>query len=163
QTQQGEDNRENPEPDDHGVFLPASQFEMVMQWGHDKNPATGRFEADHLENDRERFDDENAAHHNQEQFLFTTNGNYSKHPADHERKKHEGKPSHVGDDRRFDKWHVERAGLHFEQWAGEENARDNRGKHNLKNQFESAADALRFSFSDLEIIVGEAERAEVNH
>ena len=62
QAKQGEDYRENPKPNDDDVFFPTSQFEMVMKGGHDENPPARRFETDHLQNHRDRFNDENAAH-----------------------------------------------------------------------------------------------------
>ena len=45
----------------------------------------GQFEAQHLQNDRDGFDHENAAHDHEEQFLFTTNRDDADHAADRER------------------------------------------------------------------------------
>ena len=42
-------------------------------------------ETHHLQNDRDRFDDENAADHREQQFLFTTNRDHPDHAADGER------------------------------------------------------------------------------
>src|ERR1035441_8294472 len=58
---------------------------MVMKGRHGENPPTSEFEAKHLKDDRDRFDDENAAHHREEQLLFTTDRDHPDHAADGER------------------------------------------------------------------------------
>src|SRR6266704_4717491 len=85
QAKQGEDYRENPKPNDDGVFFPTGQFEMVMKRGHDENPPARRFETDYLQNHRDRFNHENAAHYGQEQFLLTADRDDAHHAANGER------------------------------------------------------------------------------
>src|SRR5207244_2218255 len=73
------------------------------------------------------------------------------------------KPAHVGDHRSFDKRHVERTRLHLQQRAAKENARDNSRQGDLENEFEPAADPFGLLLRDLEVIIGETERTEINH
>jgi hypothetical protein len=70
QAEQGENSRKNPKPDDDRVFLPTHQFEVMMKRRHREDPPAGKFEAQNLEDDRDRFDDEDAANNHQQQFLF---------------------------------------------------------------------------------------------
>ena len=58
---------------------------MVMKGGHDENPPARRFETDHLQNHRDRFNNENAAHDDQEHLLFTADCDDADHAADGER------------------------------------------------------------------------------
>ena len=76
---------DDPEANDHRRFLPADQFEMMMQRRHGENPFARQLEAGDLNNDRERFHDENAADEDQQQFLFTTDGNHGDETADGQR------------------------------------------------------------------------------
>ena len=61
------------------------QFEMMMDRRHGENAAAGQFETEHLQNDRDRFDDENAADDGEEQLLFTADRDHADHAADGER------------------------------------------------------------------------------
>src|SRR4029077_5053840 len=85
QAEQSENSRENPKPDDDSVFLPANQLEMMVNGRHGEDAAASQFETEDLQDHRDRFDDENAAYHNQQQFLLTTNGHYADHATDRER------------------------------------------------------------------------------
>ena len=84
QPEERKDDRKNPKPDDHGVFLPAAQLEMMMNRRHGEKPFAGELETEDLEDDGEGFEDENAAHDGEEQLLFTTNRNHADGSADRE-------------------------------------------------------------------------------
>ena len=58
---------------------------------------------------------------------------------------------------------IKRARLHFEQRTGEKNGRDDGGENDLKNKFDAAGHAVGLFLRDLQVIVHEAERAEINH
>src|SRR5437016_3244929 len=58
---------------------------MMMQGRHDEKSLSSQFEAQHLQNHREGFDDENATDDHQKQFLLTTNGDHAQHTADRQR------------------------------------------------------------------------------
>jgi hypothetical protein len=58
---------------------------MVMERGHDENPAARHFETDHLQNHRHGFDHKDAAHDDQKKFLLATDCDDAKHAADGER------------------------------------------------------------------------------
>src|SRR5688572_15020786 len=47
QAEQGKYGRQNPEPDDDGIFLPTAQFEMMMERRHRENAFAGQPEAQH--------------------------------------------------------------------------------------------------------------------
>ena len=66
--------------------------------------------------------------------------------------------AHIRDDRHLEERQVERARLHFDQRIGQENRGDDRRERDLKNQFEPAADAVRFLLRDLQVIVHKTER-----
>src|SRR5215471_15816504 len=85
QAEEGEDDGENPESDDDGILLPTTQLEMMMNRRHGEEPFAGEFETQDLEDDRECLDYENAAHHGQEQLLFTANRDYPDRAANRKR------------------------------------------------------------------------------
>src|SRR5437868_8701980 len=58
---------------------------MMMQRRHRENAAAGELETQHLHDDRDRFDDENATDNGEQKFLLTTNRDHSDHPTDGER------------------------------------------------------------------------------
>src|SRR5438270_2003073 len=58
---------------------------MMMQRRHRENAAAGELETQHLHDDRNRFDDENATNNGEQKFLLTTNRDHADHPADGER------------------------------------------------------------------------------
>src|SRR5438067_9162499 len=58
---------------------------MVMKGRHRENAAPGQLKAQHLHDDRDRFEDENTAHNSEETVLLTTNGDNADHPTDGER------------------------------------------------------------------------------
>src|SRR6202011_2852396 len=81
----------------------------------------------------------------------------------HEREKQDGEPSHVRDNRRFEKWNVKGAGLHFQKRTRQKDRRDNESEGDLKKKFDPATYAVGFFLCDLEIIINETEHAEINH
>src|SRR5207244_1981519 len=85
QSEEGEDDRQNPEPDNHRIFFPAAQFEMMMEWRHRENTLAGQSKAQDLEDHGNRFEHENTTHDRKKQFLFAADRNDSDHSADRER------------------------------------------------------------------------------
>src|SRR6202011_5406023 len=81
----------------------------------------------------------------------------------HEREKQDGEPSHVRDNRRFEKWNVKGAGLHFQKRTRQKDCRDNQSEGDLKKKFHPATYAVGFFLCDFEIIINETEHAEINH
>src|SRR5690606_6769742 len=57
---EGKDHGDDPEPDHHRRFLPSLLFEMVVEWGHSEDAFSGQLEGHHLNDDRQRLDDEKA-------------------------------------------------------------------------------------------------------
>src|SRR4029077_6306373 len=80
-----------------------------------------------------------------------------------ERKKQEGKPSHVRDDRRFEKWQVKRTRLHLEQRTGKKDGGDDDRENDLEKQFKSATDAGRFFLRNLQVIICKSDRTQRKH
>src|SRR5437879_2010979 len=58
---------------------------MVMERRHRKNAFAGEFETQNLENNRDRFDYENAADNDEKQFLFAADCHHADQSADRER------------------------------------------------------------------------------
>ena len=79
------DGGQNPEPDDDGVFLPPAQLEVMMERRHREDAFAGQLETEHLQDDRDRFDHEDAADHHEQQLLFATNRDDADHAADGQR------------------------------------------------------------------------------
>src|SRR5688572_31956970 len=252
QSEQRENGRQDPEPDDHGVFLPAAQFEMMMQRRHREDAFAGQPEAEHLEDDRGCFEDEDAAHDREQQLLFATNSDDANHAADGQRagvahdhfrgmvvepekaqarsdqrgandrqlagvgikwdleilgdakipggvseqcvgerdrdgatdgepvetvreingvrrtgddegEKDDREQAHVQDDGDLEERQVKRARLHFDQRIGQEDRGDDARERELGYQFDPAADSGGFFLGDLQVIIHETERAEIDH
>ena len=85
QAEQGKDSGKNPKAHDDGVFLPAAQFEMMMDGRHREDAFARQLETEHLQNDGDGFDHEHAADDGEEQFLFAANRDYANQSADCER------------------------------------------------------------------------------
>src|ERR1700732_4564242 len=69
QRKQRQHQSRNPEPCNDLRFRPAQRFEVMMQWSHFENAfAAAQLEAAHLQNHRDRFQNENAADEQQQHF-----------------------------------------------------------------------------------------------
>src|SRR5882672_85421 len=71
---QSEDERDDPEPDDHLRLRPAGQLEMMVQGRHPKDPPAARLERRDLEDHRHRLHDEQAADEDQQDLLLDEHG-----------------------------------------------------------------------------------------
>ena len=63
-----------------------------------------------------------------------------------------------GDDRSLEERQIKRARLHFDQRVGQKNRRDDGRERELENQFDPAADSIRFLLGDLQIIIHKPKR-----
>ena len=61
------------------------KLEMMMDRRHGEDAFAGQLETQHLQNDGDRFDHENAANDCEQKFLFTANRDDADHPADRKR------------------------------------------------------------------------------
>src|SRR5690348_16526398 len=61
--------RDNPEAHDHPRLRPALEFEVVVDRRHAEHALAGQLETGDLDHHRKGFDDEDAAHHHQDEFL----------------------------------------------------------------------------------------------
>src|SRR5579862_5141677 len=69
QAEEDQHHRDDPEPHDDLVFLPALQFVVVVQRRHAKDALAGQLERSHLDDHGERLDHEHAAHDQQHDLL----------------------------------------------------------------------------------------------
>src|SRR5262245_17679795 len=67
QTEEPENDRRDHESRDHFRFAPANQLEVMVKWRHAKHTLAGQLERRHLNDHRQRFDDEDAADDHQQQ------------------------------------------------------------------------------------------------
>ena len=62
--------------------MPSLEFKMVVQRGHAEYPLSlGQFEIRHLDDDGHGFNDKEAAHHQEQNFLFGDDGNGAQNAA----------------------------------------------------------------------------------
>ena len=82
---------------------------------------------------------------------------------DDEREKEEGKHAHVHDHRHLEKGKVKRARLHLDQRIEEKKCGHDSGECDLENELQPSADPVGFFLRDLQVVIHETERAEVDH
>src|SRR5688572_124335 len=225
---------------------------MMMERRHRENAFAGQPEAQHLQDDRGGFENENAAHHREQQLLFAANSNDTNHAADGQRAgvphddfsgmaiepektqpspderrandrklagvriewdlqifrdtkipgrvgkqrvgerdrdgATDGKPiqpvgkihgvgrtgndeseenyreqTHVQDDRNLEERQVKRARLDFDQRISQEHGGDDARQSELRYQLDPATDPSGLLLRDLQVIVHETERSEIDH
>ena len=67
---QGQDHRDDPEPDHDGRLRPALLLEMVVQRRHQEHARAGALVPEHLDDDRDGLDDEQAADDHQHDLML---------------------------------------------------------------------------------------------
>src|SRR6478609_9191083 len=84
EAEQGEHDGNDPEADDHLVFMPAEKLEMVVDRRHLEDPLFAELETAHLEDDGHRFHHEHAADDDEERLLLGADRGSSERAADGE-------------------------------------------------------------------------------
>ena len=78
----GEEEREHPEPEDDLVFMPSLEFEMVVDGGHGEDAfAVAQLVAAHLQDDGHGFHDEDAPDDDKEKLLRRADGSHAERSA----------------------------------------------------------------------------------
>ena len=78
QSDEGEDDRDDPEADHDLLLRPANLLEVVVDGRHPEDPPSGQLEGGHLDHDRQGLDDEDAADNGEQHLLTDDNGNGTK-------------------------------------------------------------------------------------
>src|SRR5579859_4060692 len=85
QAQQGQHDRDDPEADHDGRLRPAELLEMVVDWGHQEDPAPGPLEPGDLDDHRQGLGDEQAADQGQDDLLARGHGHRAQAAAQGQR------------------------------------------------------------------------------
>ena len=67
---ESESGADDPESDDDFRFMPAGEFEVVVEWSHFKESFFLPFKEEYLEDNGEGFDDEDTADNSEQEFFL---------------------------------------------------------------------------------------------
>ena len=82
---------------------------------------------------------------------------------DDEGEKEKGKDAHVDDHRRLEKGKVKRARLDLDQRIEKKKSGHDSGECELEDELQPSTDSIGFFLRDLQVVIYESKRAEVDH